>query len=324
MALKSLEKYDLKKCGVFVAALAIACFLPYMGISKFMLNIIIYAGIYSIATMSLNIILGYTGQASLAHGAFFGIGAYGLALLTNKAGLNFWFAMLLACLVTAFVGLIIGLLAFRTRGPYFVIVTLCFNFIVYVVIKNWNWLSGGVRGQKIVGPELFAGREARYYLVLGFVLFTLLVMWRISKSLQGLGLMAIRDNEPLADALGISITYNKIIALMVSCFLVGLAGCLSALHTGYLSPTSAHYLLSFNFIIYLFVGGVGTLYGPLVGTFSVYLALEFMKDIGEYRFMIFGIILILVVIYFPRGIMGVLKSLWNKVTSFRGRVKEGA
>ena len=314
---------NLRKYGVFIAALAVACFLPYIGISKFMLNVIIYAGIFSIATMSLNIIMGYTGQVSLAQGAFYGIGAYGLAILTNKAGLNFWMAMLLACLITAFVGLLIGLLAFRTKGPYFIIVTLCFNFIVYIVIKNWDWLSGGVRGQKITGPELFAGREARYYLVLGFVLLTLFIMWRISRSLEGLGFMAVRDNEPLADALGINITYTKIVAFMISCFLAGLAGCLGALHTGYLSPTSAHYLLSFNFIIYLLVGGAGTLYGPIVGTFTVYLALEFMKGIGEYRFMIFGIILILVVIYFPRGIVGGLKSLWKKVAGSR-QAEEGA
>ena len=125
---------NLRKYGVFIAALTVACLLPYIGISKFMLNIIIYAGIFSIATMSLNIIMGYTGQVSLAQGAFYGIGAYGLALLTNKTGLNFWVAMLLACLITALVGLLIGLLAFRTKGPYFIIVTLCFNFIVYVII----------------------------------------------------------------------------------------------------------------------------------------------------------------------------------------------
>ncbi len=308
---------NVRKYGVGVAVLAIACFLPYIGINKFMLNVIIYAGIFSIATMSLNIIMGYAGQVSLAQGAFFGIGGYGLALLTNKAGLNFWVAMFLACLITALVGLLIGLLAFRTRGPYFIIVTLCFNFIVFVIIKNWSWLSGGVRGQKITRPELFAGRDARYYLVLGFVLLALLVTWRISRSLEGLDFVAVRDNEPLADAIGINITYTKIVAFMVSCFLAGLAGCLGAMHTGYLSPTSAHYMLSFYFIIYLLVGGVGTIYGPLVGTFSTYLALEFLKDIGEYRLMIFGVILILVVIYFPRGIVGVLKSLRKWLKSLR-------
>ena len=324
---------NLRKYGVFIAALTVACLLPYIGISKFMLNIIIYAGIFSIATMSLNIIMGYTGQVSLAQGAFYGIGAYGLALLTNKTGLNFWVAMLLACLITALVGLLIGLLAFRTKGPYFIIVTLCFNFIVYVIIKNWNWLSGGVTGQKIARPEFFAGRDARYYLVLGFVLLALFITWRVSKSLEGLGFMAVRDNESLADALGINITYTKIVAFMISCFLAGLAGCLGALHTGYLSPGSAHYMLSFNFIIYLLVGGAGTLYGPLVGTFITYLALEFIKDIkyiGDYRFMIFGAILILTVIYFPRGIVGGLKSLWRWLGSLRkksagnNQAKEGA
>ncbi len=297
--------------------LVIALLLPFLGINKYMINIIIYAGIFSIGTMSLNIIMGYAGQVSLAHGAFFGIGAYGLALLTNKAHLNFWLSLLLACLITALVGFLIGLLAFRTRGPYFVIVTLCFNFLVYVVIKNWDWLSGGVRGQKIATPDFFASRLSRYYLVFGLVLFTLLIMYLVSKSLKGLGLFAIRSNESLAGAVGINTTYNKIFALMISCFFVGLAGCLSALNTGYLSPQSAHYLLSFNFIIYLLVGGVGTTYGPLAGTFSAYLALEFMKDIGEYRFMIFGIILILVVIYFPRGLVGSFRTIKSKIAEIR-------
>lgn len=303
----------MKDIGLPLALLALACVLPFAGMSTFMLGLITYAAIFTIGTISLNIILGYAGQASLAQGAFFGIGAYSLAILTNKAHLNFWVALPAACLITAFFGLLIGLPAFRTRGPYFVIVTLCFNFIAFVVVKNWDWLSGGVKGQRIVTPDILGGREARYFFVLACLVVCMLVMWRISKSLEGLGIFGIRGNEALAEGLGINTAYLKIVVFMVSCFIAGLAGCLNAIQTGYLSPSSIHYVLSFNFIIYLIVGGVGTLYGPLVGTFGVYLSLEYLKGLGEYRLVIFGVVLIFVVIYFPRGIVGGLDLLRDRI-----------
>jgi branched-chain amino acid transport system permease protein len=315
----------LKKSALPLALLALACVLPFTGINEFMLSLVIYAGIFTIGTMSLNIILGYAGQASLAQGAFFGIGAYSLALLVNKAHLNFWLAVPAACLITALFGLLIGIPAFRTSGPYFVIVTLCFNFIVFVVVKNWDWLSGGVKGQKIPTPEILAGREARYFLVLVCLVVCMLAMWRLSRSLEGLGMFGIRSNEALAEAVGINTAYVKIVVFMVSCFIAGLAGCLNAIHTGYLSPSSVHYVLSFNFIVYLVVGGAGSLYGPLVGTFSIYMALELLKDLGEYRLVIFGILLIFVVIYFPRGVVGGLDYARSSLTRLFARPRrEGA
>lgn len=308
-----------------MALLALGCALPFVGLSKFMLGLVTYAAIFTIGTMSLNIILGYAGQASLAQGAFFGIGAYSLALLINKAHMNFWLAVPLACLITAFFGLLIGIPALRTRGPYFVIVTLCFNFIVYVVVKNWDWLSGGVKGQKVPTPDVLAGRDARYFLVLACLVVCMLIMWRLSKSLEGLGIFGIRSNEGLAEAVGINTAYLKIVVFMVSCSIAGLAGCLNAIHTGYLSPSSVHYVLSFNFIIYLVVGGAGSLYGPLVGTFGVYMALEYLKDLGEYRLVIFGVLLIFIVIYFPKGIVGGLDLARDRLTGLLARSgREGA
>ncbi len=183
---------------------------------------------WAIATLSLNLILGYTGQASLAHGALMGIGAYAFGILVQRVGLNFWLALPLACLITAFIGLLIGLPSLRTKGPYFAIVTLCFNVIVYKVFDNWKWLSGGIQGQAVPQPAFLQQRWARYYFVLGCLVLTLLIMRFIVKSLLGVTFMSIRSNENLAEAVGINSFRNKLLSFVVSCFFVGLAG----LHAG--------------------------------------------------------------------------------------------
>ncbi|MDD3717250.1 MAG: branched-chain amino acid ABC transporter permease [Actinomycetota bacterium] len=315
------------KAGIIVLVLALAVVMPWIT-SKYNVRILTLAMAWAIAALSLNLILGYTGQASLAHGALMGIGAYAFGIFAERVGLNFWLALPIACLVTAFIGLLIGLPSLRTKGPYFAIVTLCFNVIVYKVFENWQWLSGGIQGQVVPQPSFLQQRWARYYFVLGCLLLTLIVMHFIVKSLLGLTFMSIRSNENLAEATGINTFRNKLLSFVVSCFFVGLAGSMLAIENGQLDPTITIHLNSFYILIFLLIGGAATLSGPLVGAIGLYWLLDYMKKIGikgieEFRYLFFGLILIIVIIYMPRGLVGGLKQLWEWMKSRLKRRKIG-
>jgi branched-chain amino acid transport system permease protein len=278
---------------------------------KYKIQILTLAMVWAIATLSLNLILGYTGQASLAHGAFMGIGAYAFAILVQRLGVNFWLALPLTCLITAFIGFLVGLPSLRTRGPYFAIFTLCFNVIILVIFANWSWLSGGMAGQEVTIPSYLSQRWARYYLVLAFLILVLIIERQMVKSLWGSSLIAIRSNENLAEAVGIGTFRAKLMSFTASCFLVGLAGALFAVETQHLNFDVTNYLNSFYILIYLLIGGVATLAGPVVGAVGLYFLLDRIKSLGEFRYLIFGLILIIVIIYLPMGVVGGLKQLWE-------------
>lgn len=301
--------------GFYLLLVGIAIALPQLlnltSSGKYQIHILTLGMIWAIAALSLNLILGYTGQASLAHGAFLGIGAYTFGILLARVGVNFWLAIPLACLFTAFLGMLVGLPSMRTKGPYFAIVTLCFNFIVFKVFENWKWLSGGIQGQTVPIPSYLGQRSVRYYLVLAFLILVILTERQIVKSLLGCSFIAIRSNERLAEAVGINTYRYKLLSLTVSCFLVGLAGALLAMENGQLDYTVTNYFYSFYILIYLLIGGVATLSGPVVGAVGIFFLLDRIKSIGEFRNLIFGLVLIVVIIYFPRGIVGGARQFWD-------------
>lgn len=310
-----------KKNWFYMLLLIFAILIPFTDPGRLTYSMLIVGGIFAIATLSLNLIVGFTGQANLAHGAFFGIGAYTVGILT-KAGASFWIALPLAALLCAFVGFLIGFPTLRTKGTYFAISTLSFGMVVYIVAQNWVNLTGGNIGMPGVprptpiplpfGGELaFTTPMARYYLVLFFVLLTLLVMHRVVYSLQGFSFLAIMNNEMLAESAGINTFRNKLLSMVISTFFVGIAGGLYAAQLQALYPGVARYDLTFYFIIFLLLGGVATLAGPIIGALGVWYLLEKLHPLGHWQMVIFGALLVLVIIYFPRGLMGGLTNLWN-------------
>lgn len=312
----------------FLAVLAAACILPLFlrrtATGNYQLRVLTLAMVWAIATMSLNLILGYTGQASLAHGAFMGVGAYAFGIIAGRVGLNFWLALLVGSLLTALLGFLIGLPSLRTKGPYFAIVTLCFNVIVFKVFENWTWLSGGYRGQTVPVPSFLAQRWARYYFVLGILVLMLAVVRAVVKSLLGASLIAVRGNEDLAEAVGINAFRVKLLSLTVSCFIVGVAGALLAVENGHVDYTVTNYMYSFYLLIYLLIGGAATLFGPVAGTVGIYYLLDRIKGLGEFRYLIFGLLLIIVIIYLPRGLAGGVERLWDWIRRvyYRFRARE--
>lgn len=308
---------------IFVAALFLPLYVP----DSYLFQIVIMSSLFAIATAAMNLIIGYTGQAMLAHGAFFGIGAYGVALMT-KAGISFWLALPASALIATFIGLLVGLLSLRTRGHYFAITTLCFGVILWIVAGNWIGLTGGHNGifgiprpSSIVVPYLFkiefVSQAAQYYLALVFLVLTLFALHRLVYSILGLSFMAVRNNEALADAVGINTYATKLLAMVVSNFIAGLAGGIYASIIGAVSPSAASYMITFNFLIYLILGGIATLSGAVIGAFAIPIIMEFAQFFGNYRILFFGALLVIVIIFFPQGFVGGLRKLNEKVATWR-------
>ncbi len=314
----------LKTNWFYVAVLVVALVLPLVITNRYYSQVITMSLLFAIGALSLNLILGFTGQASLAHGGFFAIGAYGVAILTYTLGWNFWIALPVSALISGFIGFLVGMPALRTRGAYFAIATLCLSEIIYLIAGNWMELTGGHNG--IVGipvpspislPGLgqlkFDSQISQYYLVLFFLLLTLFVMHRLTKSLRGMTFLATAINEDLSEAVGINIFRTKLLSFVVSNFFVGLAGGIYASLIGSISPSVASVAMTFNFLMYVLLGGITTLAGPIIGAFIIPVLLEYLQFLQDYQMILFGLLLIVVIIYFPSGFMGLYKKVSDKM-----------
>ncbi len=315
----------LKENWFYLVVLVVALVIPLViTTNRYYSQVITMSLLFAIAALSLNLILGYTGQATLAHGGFFALGAYGVAIMTYTLGWNFWIALPLAALFAASVGLIVGIPTLRTTGSYFAIATLCLGEIIYLVAGNWIELTGGHNG--IVGVPLpspitipgvgsltFESPIPQYYLVLFFLLLTLFVMYRIRESLRGRTFMAVLTNPDLAEAVGINTFRTKLLSFIVANFFAALAGGLYASLIGSISPSVANIGMTFNFLMYVLLGGVGTLAGPIIGAFAIPILLEYLQFMQDYQMIFFGVLLIVVIIYFPSGCMGLYAKVRDKI-----------
>ena len=313
----------LKEKWFYIVILLIALAVPFFIPNRYFFQVIITCCLFSIGALSMNLILGYTGQASLAHGAFFGIGAYGVAIMMQTLGWSFWIALPLSALMTAFIGFLVGFLALRTRGAYFAILTMCLGEIVGLVISNWTEFTGGANGINgidppsafslpFIGQISFEGQTPKYYLILVFLLFTLFIMHRLVNSLKGLTFMACRNNELLAEAVGIDTFKTKLLSFVVSIFFVSIAGGIYAILIGSISPSVASLGITFNFLLYVLLGGAATLVGPVLGSFALPVLQENLQFLQEFQMVLFGVLLVVVIVYAPRGLMGVITALRSR------------
>ncbi len=299
---------------LWAAVAVVALGLPLLVGNSFYLHILAGAYITAIAVYGLNVILGWTGLLNLGHAAFFGIGAYGVALLETRLGWPFWPALLAGCLAAMLLGLLVGLIGLRTRGNYFAIFTAAIGVMIATVFTNWQELTGGNIGIVNIAPPTIGSHAldddvAKYYLVVVALAFAILVCTLVRRSLVGRTFLAIADNESLARATGIDVPRTKLVAFVLSTFLAGFAGGIFAMYQGNLDPGSSGLDITFEQLLYLVIGGIGTLAGPLLGTLVLVAGSELLQGIQQYRFLIFGPLLVLLVIFFPRGIVGVFDRL---------------
>lgn len=307
-----------KQRNVITVLILIAVIFPLFSQNDYFIHIMTLSFIWMIGVYGLNLLVGYTGYLSLAHAGFFAIGAYSLGILTVKAQLNFWLAFLLALIITSAIGFLIGLIALRTKEHFFAIYTLCVGYIIYLVIDKWDGLTEGVRGligipaPAAIGPITFETPLSQYYLILFFLLLVVFVLYRIIHSLTGRTYIAIRNSEDLALTIGISTIKNKLTVFVLSTFFAGLSGALYASFIRFIGPDVGYISVTFDLLTYLLVGGIGTLSGPIVGTVLIVWLSQELQFLQDYRMMIFGPVLTLLVIFYPKGIVGAFSSWKSK------------
>ncbi len=311
------------------AAVVMALVLPLVVQDPYWQHLMVMTGIMIISASAMNLLLGFAGQLNLAHGTFFGVGAYATALLMQKAGLSFWTALPLGCLITAAIGIITGIPTLRTKGHYFPIATMCLGLAIYYVIARWDDFTGGARGifgvprpEPLSLPGLgqisFESTLACYYLVLFFAIMTVGVIAALVRYMSGRRLIAIRGNETLAQALGINTMREKVTCFAISTFFAGLAGGLYAGYMGTLMAEQAHFMVSFEILLFIMIGGIGTIAGPIFGAALLYYLMEALQALDEFRLIIFGVTLILCLRFMPFGFMGALDALVIRYKSSKG------
>lgn len=283
---------------------------PFLAGNDYHLTVMSTAYIFAIATLGLNLITGYTGQFNLAHSGFMAVGAYTVGILTVDHQVPFWIAFALSGVTATLLGLFVGIVSLRLKGHYFSIFTLCVGYIMFLVIEKWESLTHGTVGiigipvPSPIGPLSFETPRALYYMVFFFLVIGLFVMHRIARSLLGRTFMAIRNGDDLAESLGINLMRNKLLAFLLSVFYAGMAGGLYAGFVRFLGPGIAGVEHTFDMTMYMLVGGIGTLLGPLLGALGVPWLTQYLQFLQEYRFIVFGPILVLLVIFVPHGIVG--------------------
>ncbi|MEB1807567.1 MAG: branched-chain amino acid ABC transporter permease [Bacillaceae bacterium] len=302
-------KSFLNERNTLLLLLLVAIAFPLVTQNNYYIQVMILVFIWSIAVYGLNTITGFIGQLSLAHAGFFAIGAYSLGLLTVKGNMYFWVAFVFAIIIASAIGLLVGLVALRTKSHFFAIYTMSVGFLIYLIIYKAEF-TGGVRGLIGVpnppglGPITFNSMQSQYYLVLFFLILTVFFMRRMVRSLIGRTFVAIRNSDELAQTLGISVMRNKLIAFVISAAFAGMAGALYASFIRFIGPEVAYIHVAFEILLYLLVGGIGTLTGPILGTFIVVVLTQMLQFLEQYRMLIFGPIVVLLILFYPRGIVG--------------------
>lgn len=307
------------KWPLFLAFGILAAAVPYMGLSRSTLRLLTMIALYSMLGMGLNVLVGYTGQVSLGHAGFYGIGAYACALLQVRLGMGFWPALLLGGVITALIGFLLGLPTLRLSGTYLSIVTLGFCEVVQMILKQWESVTFGNYGvRNIPKPTLFGytfnlQNGGFYQIILVLAVLTAIACYAIKNSKTGRAFLAIKDDELAATMMGIKTSRYKILAFVISAFITGIAGGFySVINNGYIEPTNFVFNISILIISVVIVGGLGTIRGMVFGSALLLLFPEVFRGLNEWRFVIYGVLLVLMMQFRPQGALG-----WQSTLPYR-------
>ncbi|MDR1966269.1 MAG: branched-chain amino acid ABC transporter permease [Synergistaceae bacterium] len=309
----------------FAVAIAVA---PALGGSDYMLHVLVLIGLYVILAESLNIVVGFTGQFSLGHAGFWAVGSYVSALLLIRLGLSFWTATLISMAAGYLMGIVLGLPAMRLKGDYLCIVTLGFGEIVRVFATNLEVTRGPMGLPGIPVPEIagfsFDSEKSMYYLSWACALATIYVAAKMRHSRFGRALMSVRDDELAAVSLGVNMTYYKVQAFGLGGMFAALAGALYASWATFISPDVFQFSDSANIFCMMILGGLGTIAGPVLGAFLLAGLPEVLRQFAEFRLIILGLLMIVLMIYRPGGILGSYDTAGVSVKARRRKTNKGA
>jgi branched-chain amino acid transport system permease protein len=283
-----------------------------------------FMGIFIILTLSLNILTGYAKQVSLGHAAFFGIGAYASAILTTSYGLTFWQALPCTIIITALIGTLLGLPSLRVSHDFLVLATIGLNFIMAGVFNYFPFFGGSMGIIGVPAPRIFGqpvGNTGYFLLTFGFVILAILTSYYFSKTWGRLAMEAMGEDEVAAKSMGINVPKFKIYAFAISSAYAGIAGSLWAHYVGSVFPGNFSFDRSVAILSMLVLGGMGTIRGAITGAFLLRLLPESFRFVQNYRMLIYGGILVLMIAFQPMGLLGKGSILWNGIQRFAGMLK---
>lgn len=318
----------LKLLGKYVAFMALPFFIPVFIKGYYSMHILIMILINIILATSLRLIM-TTGQVSFAHNGFMAIGAYTSTLLIMKMGLSFWAALLPVIVVSAIVAILFGYATLRIKGVYFFIASLAFGQIILFALIHWKIPFGGVAGIRNIPkptpisiPGYFTinitSHIDYYYLFLIFALLTIIFMIRLEKSRIIKIFKAIEEEDLLCESIGINLMKYKTLAFTIGSIFAGIAGSLFACYIRFISPETFNVMIGVDFLVYVMLGGVNSVFGPSIGTITMILFSEKVTRMAElFEPMAYGLIMMAVMLFMPNGLVG----LWNPVIGFVRKIR---
>ncbi len=286
-------------------------------INPFYQNMIFTIAIHIILAVSLHLIIGITGQFSIGHAGFLAVGAYASAVITMKLGLPFPLAILTGGIVAALSGMIIGIPTLRLKGDYLAIATLGFGEIVRIILLNIDYV-GGASGIQV-------SHLTTWPWIFFTALITIVVIRNFTNSTHGRACISIREDEVAADAMGINTTYYKVTAFIIGAFFAGVAGSLYAHNFYIIQPSNFGFLKSIDILIYVVLGGLGSLSGSVIAAILLTIISTFLQDYPETRMVIYSLVLIVMMIYRPQGLLGTkeLTTFFKKRPAVEGGTHDG-
>jgi branched-chain amino acid transport system permease protein len=276
-------------------------------LSGYLVTLATIIAIHAIVGCGLNVIVGFAGQISLGHAAFFGIGAYSAALLATKAGLSFWAALPCVVVVSAFIGLVLGIPSLRVREDFLAITTIGINFIVEAVFNNFEFFGGalGIGGIPRITLLDYRLRGLEFlWLCLFFLALVLMACWWLTRCWAGLACFALREEETAAASLGISPVRFKLLAFVIGTGMAGLGGALYAHFMRFISATDFGFPMSVSLLSMVVVGGMGSLWGPVLGAVVIGVLPEVFRPLIDYRMLFYTLLLLLTIRFQPGGLLG--------------------
>ena len=327
--MNNLQTKNNSKAKLLIRILVITALLvivPFLAPNDYILQIINMIGIYVILGTGINILTGYTGQLSLGQAAFFGIGAYVTAILNTRTGAQFFVCLIASIAITAVASLILAVPALKVKGPYLALMTQGFGEIVRLIMVNWVPVTNGTSGiLHIESPRIFGFSfdtlPKFYFLIVVFAVLGLLYQWRLMTSRTGRAFIAIREDSEAAELTGINVTTYKIRSFVLSSAYCAIAGTLYAMMIKYVSPDTFIANTSSIILWTAIVGGFGTLVGPIIGGVIMQTLPELLRFAGEWRLVIYGIILLIVILRFPGGLYPYIQKA---ISFFKNKFKKPA
>jgi branched-chain amino acid transport system permease protein len=284
---------------------------------NYITTVAVNIAVFSLLALSLNIIIGYAGQSMMGHAAFFGVGAYTAAIMTNH-GINFWLSLPIALLVTGALGAVLGMISLRLRDDFLAITTIGINFVMVALFQNLK-VFGASLGMPVKTPNLFGHRmTSTYFLVLLVILIVLvcLLIRKMNNSWFGLALASLRGDEGAAQSFGVNTSHYKVLSFIIGTAIAGLTGAIYAHRMSFIFSSNFAFVISISIISMVVVGGVGTIRGPIVGAILLGAAPEVLRFAEDYRMILYGGVIVLMMRFQPQGLLGEDSFLLRKFDKY--------